>query len=357
MNHRQLSRRSLLVATLAVPGTALLASCASGTGAQQTVTTKTASATSTDGSTANDATGTGGSLTIGLTYTPNIQFAPFYLAEDAGLLGTNTLRHHGAEEGLFDALLSGTEQLVIAGGDEAIVAASNANDVVIIGGFYQQYPVSVITREDTGITDLTSLKGHSIGLPGRYGENWFALQLALQNAGLSEQDVTIQEIGYTQQLALRTSKVDVIIGYSNNDAVQLRQAGTTVVEIPIGEQVPLLGASIITSRKVLNSHREELKSLVSACAQGMTRFCDDVDAAVNATKSRQPDLVDATQAAAAKDVAVATAKLIRPSSATTVGALVPEQVGETIDFLSTHQLLGPTAVTTDAVCDALLSVA
>ncbi|MBK5251011.1 MAG: ABC transporter substrate-binding protein, partial [Actinomycetales bacterium] len=43
-------------------------------------------------------------LTIGLTYVPNIQFAPFYLAaseghfSDAGL--DVTLRHHGASEDL-----------------------------------------------------------------------------------------------------------------------------------------------------------------------------------------------------------------------------------------------------------------
>ncbi|SPT54024.1 ABC-type taurine transport system, periplasmic component [Actinomyces bovis] len=348
MNQLPLTRRSLLTATLTAPSLALLAACASGTRAQQAA----ARSSATTGATSVSGSG----LSIGLTYTPNIQFAPFYLAQDGGLLGANTLRHHGAEEGLFDALLSGTEQLVVAGGDEAIVAASNGNELVIIGGFYQRYPVAVITREDSDIKDLPSLKGHSIGLPGHYGENWFALQLALQNAGLSDQDVDIREIGYTQQLALSTNKVDAIIGYSNNDAVQLRQAGTAVREISIGEQVPLLGASLITSRTALSAHREELKTLVAACAQGMTRFCDDADAAVEATKSRQPDLVDSTQAAAAKEVAVATAKLIRPASRTTVGALVPEQVGETIDFLSSHQLLGPTAVTTDAVCDALLTV-
>lgn len=338
------SRRHLLKAALAVPGLALLSSCASGTGAQQ-------AATGTSSSTRG-----GTPLTIGLTYTPSIQFAPFYLAQDQGLLGVHQLRHHGAEEGLFDALLSGTEHLVVAGGDEAIVAASNGADLVVVGGFYQRYPVSVIVPQDSPVTDLPSLRGHSIGLPGRFGENWYALRLALHNAGLTEQDVQVQEIGYTQQLALSTGKVDAVVGYSNNDAVQLNLGGTPVREIAIGEQVPLLGASLVTSRSVLEAHRPELQALVLACAQGMTRFCDDPDAAVEITRQHQPDLLDSEQSSSARAVAVATGDLIRPDDATTVGALVPEQVGQTIDFLRSHELLGTTAVSTDTVCDALLTI-
>src|SRR5699024_953584 len=61
-------------------------------------------------------------LTLGLTYVPNVQFAPFYLAaqqgyfEDAGV--DVTLRHHGESEDLFGALTGGSEDVVVAGGDE-----------------------------------------------------------------------------------------------------------------------------------------------------------------------------------------------------------------------------------------------
>src|SRR5699024_3045408 len=57
-------------------------------------------------------------LTLGLTYVPNVQFAPFYLAEQKGYFtdaGVDvTLRHHGESEDLFGALRSGTEDLVVA---------------------------------------------------------------------------------------------------------------------------------------------------------------------------------------------------------------------------------------------------
>lgn len=337
----RLTRRTLLTAMGA--GTAgLLAACASGTGAR----TATASATA-------DASG----LVIGMTYTPNVQFAPFYLAlADGEYAAGVSLRHHGEQEGQFDALLAGTEHVVVAGGDEAIVAASNGNELVIIGGYYQRYPGCIIVPEESDITQLADLAGKTIGTPGKTGETWYSVLVALSSAGLSEDDVDVQEIGYTQQAALSSAKVDAIAGFSNNDAVQIAQNGMPVRIIAIGEEVPLLGASLITTPQVLADRRAELEEVVTASAVGMTKFVDDPDAAVEATKEYVPDLVDSTQADNAREVAVATGELVRPSENTVVGALVPEQVGETIDFLAGRGLLGETTVTSDDVCDPLLTV-
>ena len=39
-----------------------------------------------------------------------------------------------------------------------------------------------------------------------------------------------------------------------------------------------------------------------------------------------------------------------------IGALVQEHVGDMIDFLSGHNLLGEVAITSDDICDPLLTV-
>ncbi|MDU0347443.1 ABC transporter substrate-binding protein [Actinomyces sp. MRS3W] len=335
-----LNRRALLTA-LGVGTAGVLAACASGTGSQSQTATASASA---------------GGLVIGMTYTPNVQFAPFYLAAADGQYAEGvSLRHHGEQEGQFDALLAGTEHIVVAGGDEAIVAASNGNALVVIGGYYQRYPGCIIVPEDSDITDLASLAGKSIGTPGKTGETWYSVLVALSSAGLTEDDVDVQEIGYTQQAALASGKVDAIAGFSNNDAVQIAQNGMPVRIITIGDHVPLLGASLVTTPEVLAQRRAELEAAVMASAAGMTTFVDDPDAAVEATKEYVPDLVDQTQADHAREVAVATGELVRPSEDTVIGSLVPEQVGETIDFLAGRGLLGETTVTSDDVCDPLLT--
>ena len=135
-------------------------------------------------------------LTIGLTYTPNIQFAPFYLAQaNKQYADSVKLRHHGAQEGLFDALSAGSEDLVIAGADEAAVACSNGSNLVVVGGYYHSYAVCIMVPANSSITSLAQLRGKKIGTPGTYGENWFGLLLALRSAGLSQNDVNIMSIG------------------------------------------------------------------------------------------------------------------------------------------------------------------
>ncbi|SDM61420.1 ABC transporter substrate-binding protein [Actinomyces ruminicola] len=336
-----MTRRTLLTA-LGAGAAGLLAACASGTGARSQTASASAAASG---------------LMIGMTYTPNVQFAPFYLALADGEYADNvTLRHHGEQEGQFDALLAGTEHIVVAGGDEAIVAASNGNELVIIGGYYQRYPGCIIVPEESDITQPADLRGKRIGTPGKTGETWYSVLVALSSAGLTEDDVEVQEIGYTQQAALAGGKVDAITGFSNNDAVQIARNGMPVRVIEIGEKVPLLGASLVTTAQVLADRRGELQAAVAASAVGMTAFVNDPDAAVSATKAYVPDLVDNTQAENAREVAVATGELVRPSEDAVVGALVPEQVGETIDFLSGHGLLGESTVTSDAVCEPLLTV-
>lgn len=333
----RLTRRTLLTSLLLAGAGVSAAACSSGTGAQ------------------SRASAGAGGVVIGMTYTPNVQFAPFYMALDEGRYASGvSLRHHGEQEGQFDALLAGTEQIVVAGGDEAIVAASNGNDLVVIGGYYQRYPGCVIVPEASDITALADLKGRSIGTPGRTGETWFSLLVALSTAGLTEQDVTIEEIGYTQQAALAGGKVEAIVGFSNNDAVQLAQNGTPVRTLDIGQDVPLLGASLVTTTTLLAERREELADAVVASAQGMTAFVADPDAAVEASAQYVPDLVDPTQAAHAREVAVATAELVAPTSQTLIGSVTVDQVSRTIDFLAAQQLLGPTGLSAETVCDPLL---
>ena len=116
----------------------------------------------------------------------------------------------------------------------------------------------------TPITDLAALKGRIIGTPGKTGETWYSVLVALSTAGLSPDDVDVQEIGYTQQAALASGKVDAVAGFSNNDAVQLEQNGTPVRILNIGEDVPLLGVSLITTPDVLADRRDELTDAVTA---------------------------------------------------------------------------------------------
>src|SRR5215813_11692499 len=76
-------------------------------------------------------------LTLGLTYIPDVQFAPFYVAQSLGYYreaGLDvTLRHHGFTEGEFDALVAGHEDAIFAGGDETLQARSHGIPITYVG--------------------------------------------------------------------------------------------------------------------------------------------------------------------------------------------------------------------------------
>ncbi len=220
-----------------------------------------------------------GSATVGLTYIPNIQFAPFYVADSEGYFGDEgadvTLRHHGSNEGLFTALLSGDENFVLAGAGEMMQARSEGSDLVAIASYYREYPVRVIVPGSSTYKSAADLKGKKIGIPGKYGETWFGLQAFLASANLTEKDVNIVEIGYTQQAALTTGKVDAVVGYVNNDAVAFEQAGFPVRSLTVGKDVPLVSVSLITTRQYAEDNPELTKAVIAAMARGVSASVDD----------------------------------------------------------------------------------
>ena len=318
-------RRALLLAL----GVALVATACSGTG----------------GSASSASSSGGAPLVVGLTYTADIQFSPFYVAAEKGYFADEgldvTLRHHGGSEPLLGALQAGDEDVVYAGGDEMMVNRSQGVDVVDVATIYQSYPGELIVPADSPITSLADLRGHSIGVPGEYGETWYTLLALLDEAGLSRDDVDIRTIGFTQQSALMTGKVDAVVGFSNNDAIQIRQAGTPVRTIQVADRIPLVGVSLVTTRSLLDSRRQDLETVVKASIKGMTAFVKDPDAAVEATKDHMDDLkVDQTQAKRAREVAVATGKLVSGDGSHPIGSVRVDDVAAMIEFLTSHKLLG-----------------
>jgi len=280
-------------------------------------------------------------VTVGLTYIPNIQFAPFYVAKSKGLFsGADvTLRHHGASEGLFTALAAGQENLVIAGGDEMLQAVAGGMDLVAIASYYHAYPVVVIVPASSSITTTSGLKGKRIGIPGRYGESWFGLQVALKSGGLTLNDVHVVEIGYTQQAALASNKVDATIGFSNNDAVQFRLAGVAIRTIPLAASVPLVSICLIASRSYLNAHPDVCKAVADGMVAGIKACLDDPAGAITTSVPYIPGLSASSAETSARATLDATLAIMRTNSGTVSGKLDPTTWAAMATFMRQEALI------------------
>lgn len=264
--------------------------------------------------------------TIGLTYIPDVQFAPFYVADAEGIFTANgleaTLRHHGAQEGLFTALVAGQEQYVIAGGDEVVQARAEGMDLVAIGQYYHSYPVVLIVPDASSARSVADLAGQRIGLPGRYGESWFGLKAALHEAGLTEDDVEVVEIGYTGQAALTTGKVDAVVGFSNNDAVQFQLAGIPTRTIPLAEGgVPLVSIVLATTRENLTRNPETARKVAKSMVAGIEKVVSSPVSAMEASRTHVPTLDQVGAEASARATLDATIPLWRPTSGRVTGQM------------------------------------
>lgn len=295
----RIDRRALLVLAAATA----LAGCS---GTNQDPMAGTGGAGGSDGGGAGGSDGGGaadGALTVGLTYIPNVQFSPFYLAVAEGLFGALqvTLRHHGEQEGLFEALKLGREDVVYASADEALVAGG----LTSIATLYQTYPAQVILAGQG--RQLTDLKGGSLGIPGRYGSSYFTALLALHTAGHTEDDVALTEIGYTGVSALATEKVDAIVGFTNNELVQLEAQGIDVTSLPAAEQETLVGPSLITVAD--RSRDAALQTIVDGVAEAEKRIAEDPQLGIEVTVEQVPALADPVQRESAQKVLEATIPL------------------------------------------------
>src|SRR5450432_978887 len=285
MSQRHRSSILLFFLSLLVLLTLLLTACGS-----TTTTTNT-------GSGIPAATTT--NLTIGLGYIPDVQFAPFYVAKSKGYYtaaGLNVTFNHGIVPDLFGSMVAGRNTFVFAGGDELLAARDKNIPAVDVSTIFQKYPVSLIVPSDSPIKTLADLKGHTIGIPGAYGSTYTGLLALLYSAHLKTTDVKLQTIGFTQVAALISHKVDAVMGYSNNEALQLPAHGFPVRTFNVSDYQPLVSNGIITTENTYHSQAAMVKSFVAATLKGLKDVIADPSAALEICKTYIPTLTDTTQA-------------------------------------------------------------
>ena len=257
-------------------------------------------------------------LTVGLTYVPNIQFAPFYVAQQLGYYkaaGLNvTLRHHNVGEDEFTAIAAGRENVIFAGGDEVMQARAKGLPLVYVANIYTQYPVTLIVPASSSIQSVADLRGHTIGVPGAYGATYIGLLALLKSAGLSPSDVTIQSIGYTQVSALIGHKVDAVMGYVNNEPIQFQKAGFAVRTFPASQAQPLISDGLAAQEGELKAQPAAIRAFIAATLKGVDYTLAHPQQAVSLSAQFVPDLTSASASASALQVLNATLPVMKPNA-------------------------------------------
>lgn len=210
-------------------------------------------------------------LTLAMTYIPNVQFAPWYVAAEKGYFREEGLEVDFDYRMDIDALqlvATGKMDYAIAGGDQVLIARAQGIPVVYLMSLYADFPPSIIAKADSGIKTAQDLKGKQIGLP-LYGTNLLAVKAILKQAGLAEEEVKLVDIGYTQIPSLMENKVDAVVGFSNNEPVKLQAMGVEVNQLKSEDYFSLVGHGLITGRGKVATESEQVAKLVRASVKGI----------------------------------------------------------------------------------------
>lgn len=193
---------------------------------------------------------------VGLGYLPDVQFAPFYAGVIEGLYGKRGLEvefQHGFASELYPLLAQGRLDFVVADAEDVIALRAQGTPLKYVLALYQSVPNALFSRAEKNITSVRDLKGKTIGIPGLFGTSYTSLQAMLRAAGLRESDVKIEQIGFTQAEAIVTGRVDVAMGFVNNEPIVLQARGIKLNVIPAGPYNLSPGVGVISTDRVLEN--------------------------------------------------------------------------------------------------------
>ncbi len=234
-------------------------------------------------------------IRLPMGFVPDPQYAPFYVAVDRGYF---------AEEGFeleFDysfetdgiALVGAGElPFAIVSGEQVILARAQELPVVYVMEWFQRYPIAIISKVEANITSPQDLVGREIGLPQFFGASYVGFAGLLSANGLSQDQVSASEIGFTQVETLLTDQMDAVVGYANNEPLQLTSLGEEVNVMYVADYADMVANGIITNETAIAENPEMVEAFVRATLRGLNDTLNDPDAAYEISKNHVEGLDD-----------------------------------------------------------------
>ncbi|NOY98270.1 MAG: ABC transporter substrate-binding protein [Chloroflexi bacterium] len=232
-------------------------------------------------------------------YIPNIQYAPYYVAVEKGYFreaGIELEFDYKFETDGVALVGAGELPFAVVSGEQVPLARAQGLPVVYVVAWYQQYPISIISKAEQNIRTPQDLKGKKIGLPGLFGANYVGLRALLNANGLSESDVTLDSIGFNQVEALASDQEQAIVGYTANEPVQLRAQGYELNEMRVADYVQLAANGIITNETTIAENPDLVRGMIAALLHGMEDVIADPDEAYEISKKYVENLAEADEA-------------------------------------------------------------
>ena len=233
-------------------------------------------------------------------FIPNIQFAPLYVSIEKGYFreeGLDVSIDYSMEND--NTVLVGADELqfAIVSGEQVLLARAQDLPIVYVTCWYRDFPVGIASLASEGIKTPEDLRGKKVGTPVLFGASFIGMQAILAAGGLSEQDITLDVIGFVQAEALAAGQEQAVVVYVTNEPVQLRSQGFEVDVLRVADYLQLVSNGLITNEKTLAENPELVRRIVRAMLRGIEDTVADPEGAYEISKKYVENLAQADQQA------------------------------------------------------------
>ena len=204
-------------------------------------------------------------------------YAPMYIAKEKGYFkeqGLDVDFYYAAAAEIVKNVATGNVQFGFPNADSVILAKSQGIPVKVVNTTYQHGLGALIFQKSSGVTEPKDLKGKKIGVTSFGSPNYIQLQVMLEKAGMSIDDVKVEIIGTGAIVnALVSGQVDAIM-FSMLRTIELKNQGVDVGEIRSDEFLPSHGNVLIVGDKYLTENKDVVNKFNIALNKGIQYIID-----------------------------------------------------------------------------------
>jgi NitT/TauT family transport system substrate-binding protein len=223
-------------------------------------------------------------IRLPMGFIPNVQYAPYYVAAEKGYFAAENIEiefDYKRETDGVKLVGAGELPFAVVSGEQVVLARSQGLPVKYVGQWYRKFPIAIFSLADKNIKTASDLKGKTVGLPGFFGATFVGWKAFANANGIKDNEVKLQEIGFTQAAAVQQGKVDAAVGYIVNEPVVLAKKGIAVNVIPVG--VDMVANGIMTNEKTAKENPQLVRGLVKALIRGIKDTIQNPDEAMTIT--------------------------------------------------------------------------
>jgi len=225
---------------------------------------------------------------LAMGFIPDIQFAPFYVADSKGYFKEQGLEVEFVTMFENDSVpLLGKNELQFANvsAEQIIIARSQGLPVVYAMKWWEKYPIAITSKADKGIKSPSDLQGHVVGIPGLYGASYIGWQALLNSQNLPSDLAQLESIDFTQAQAIAAGTVDAAVVYANNEPVKLAAGGEQLNTIYVADYVQLASNGLATNEQTIKENPQLVRGMVTAILKGLTDTVANPAEAVDISKN------------------------------------------------------------------------